>query len=200
MQNLYDSVSCKVPGARYFLDKTPRYHLIAGEIINLFPDAKFVFLWRHPLSLVASIIETFGYGHWQLYDYKVDLFDGFENLLECQQAYGERILSVRYEKTWSLHPRGGRAHLRLLGAATGREPPGPVGGSVAGGQDGGLDWNAGIPGSQYCPLEKWRVTLGKPFRKHWALHYLRWIGRDCLGQMGYALWVRRNVWHRMCRG
>ena len=30
----------------YFIDKTPRYSLIAEEIITIFPDAKFIFLWR----------------------------------------------------------------------------------------------------------------------------------------------------------
>src|SRR2546430_873315 len=40
--------------AMYFLDKTPRYHLIAEELSRTFPDAKYVFLWRHPLSIVAS--------------------------------------------------------------------------------------------------------------------------------------------------
>jgi Sulfotransferase family len=44
--------------ARSFLDKSPPYCLIAEEIMRLFPSGKFVFLWRNPLSIVASIIET----------------------------------------------------------------------------------------------------------------------------------------------
>ena len=32
--------------AVYFLDKSPPYCLVAEEIMGLFPEAKFVFLWR----------------------------------------------------------------------------------------------------------------------------------------------------------
>lgn len=39
----------------YFLDKTPRYYLIIPEIARVFPDAKFIFLFRHPLQILASL-------------------------------------------------------------------------------------------------------------------------------------------------
>src|SRR5688572_7827725 len=42
-------------GPRYFLDKTPHYHVIADEVMRTFPDAKFVFLWRNPLAALASL-------------------------------------------------------------------------------------------------------------------------------------------------
>ena len=45
---------------RYFLDKTPRYYLIIDEIIDLFPDAKFIFLFRNPVHIYASSINTWG--------------------------------------------------------------------------------------------------------------------------------------------
>ncbi|HWN97614.1 MAG TPA: sulfotransferase, partial [Methylomirabilota bacterium] len=32
------------PGKTYFLDKTPRYHLILEELAEIFPDAKFIVL------------------------------------------------------------------------------------------------------------------------------------------------------------
>ena len=47
-------------GRAYFLDKTPRYHLVVDEIKELFPDGRFIFLWRQPLAVAASIIESFG--------------------------------------------------------------------------------------------------------------------------------------------
>ncbi len=59
--------------AAWFLDKTPRYHLVVDEIMALFPDARFVFLWRNPLAVAASMIESFGRGHWNLDRYDVDL-------------------------------------------------------------------------------------------------------------------------------
>ena len=63
--------------------KTPRYHLVVDDVIRLFPDGKFIFLWRNPLAVIASIIETWGQGKWNLYLCKVDLFDGLENLISC---------------------------------------------------------------------------------------------------------------------
>jgi len=66
---------------KYFLDKTPRYALVVEEIIKTFPDGKVIFLWRNPLAVVASIIDTFGSGNWKLFHNKVDLFDGLENLI-----------------------------------------------------------------------------------------------------------------------
>ena len=41
----------------YFLDKTPRYYHIIDELYELFPQAKFVFLVRNPLSVFASILD-----------------------------------------------------------------------------------------------------------------------------------------------
>jgi len=38
-------------GATYFLDKTPRYHYVVDDLLQIFPDAKFVFLWRNPLAV-----------------------------------------------------------------------------------------------------------------------------------------------------
>ena len=53
--------------ARYFLDKTPRYHLIAEELPALIPQGKLIFLWSNPLAMLASIAETFGRGRWVSY-------------------------------------------------------------------------------------------------------------------------------------
>jgi hypothetical protein len=47
--------------------------------MELFPDAKFIFLWRQPLAVAASMIEAFGDGRWNLERYAVDLWDGVEN-------------------------------------------------------------------------------------------------------------------------
>ena len=56
--------------SEYFLDKTPRYHLIVEEIIKMFPNGKFIFLWRNPLSIVASMMKSWAGGKWKLYSTK----------------------------------------------------------------------------------------------------------------------------------
>ena len=82
---------------RYFLDKTPRYALAVGELFRAFPDARFVFLWRHPLAMVASILETWGLGRWNLHYFKADVFDGVARLVAASRAHGERCVALRYE-------------------------------------------------------------------------------------------------------
>ncbi len=45
-------------GKRVFLDKTPRYHHILPELRRVFPQARFVFLLRNPLAVLASTLDA----------------------------------------------------------------------------------------------------------------------------------------------
>ncbi|MBA3690706.1 MAG: sulfotransferase, partial [Actinobacteria bacterium] len=81
----------------YFLDKTPRYHHIADDLFELFPEGRFVFLWRNPLAIVASISETWGHGRWNVEKYRADLFDGTDNLVSAYRAHEGRSIAVRFE-------------------------------------------------------------------------------------------------------
>ena len=51
-------------GARYFLDKTPRYYNIIPELKELFPKARFIILFRNPLAVLNSILETWVKDDW----------------------------------------------------------------------------------------------------------------------------------------
>ena len=81
----------------YFLDKTPRYHLIIDEIITVFPQAKFILLWRNPLSVVSSIMSTWAEGRWNLHHYRVDIYAGVENLINAAVKYEDKMFTMRYE-------------------------------------------------------------------------------------------------------
>ncbi|MEQ8689964.1 MAG: sulfotransferase, partial [Pseudomonadales bacterium] len=93
--SVYDLAS--PTGAIYFLDKTPRYTLIADELIKIFPDAKYVVLWRNPAAIVASMIESFYDGKWRIYSNHIDLFRGFEALHDFAVKYRDRTLFIHYE-------------------------------------------------------------------------------------------------------
>src|SRR5262249_38766038 len=83
---------------RYFLDKTPGYHVICEEIIDAVPHAKFIFLWRNPLAVASSLIETFGHhGRWQLYDQQVHMYDGLRGLIRGYHRTGGTAHAIRYE-------------------------------------------------------------------------------------------------------
>jgi len=175
------------PGARYFLDKTPRYHLIAAEIMRIFPDVKVIFLWRNPLAVMSSIIETFGRGRWNVYEFKIDLFNGLEHLLNAHQDFKQRAHAMRYEDLVkdsgtvveklcvyldipykkSLIEEFAKATLRgRLGDYTGTKEYASISAE---------------------PLDKWKQQLCNPLRKRWARAYLHWIGKDRLAAMGYSL-------------
>jgi hypothetical protein len=175
------------PGSTYFLDKTPRYHLVAEELFRVFPEGRFVFLWRNPLAVVASIIRTWARGSWTFGRWQIDLHEGLANLVEAYRWHGADACAVRYE---DLVADGGRAwgrmfaHLdltfdpRMLRSL----PPPPAGGRMGDRATGDADTELDA-----TSVEQWRRTFNNPLRKRWAAGYLDWIGEGRLATMGYEL-------------
>lgn len=62
------------PGARRFLEKTPKNALRIPFFDHIFPDAQFVFLWRDPRENLSSIMEAWRSGQWRTYP-KLEGFD-----------------------------------------------------------------------------------------------------------------------------
>lgn len=171
----------------YFLDKTPRYHFIAQDLFELFPDARFVFLWRNPLSVVASIVETWSAGRWKLGRWHGDLFEGPGNLVAALEAHRDRAWTLRFEDLVR-SPEGALRplfdYLQL-----------PFETSVLEGF-AGVTWEARmgdrIGTARYArlsdePLDKWRATIRGPVRTRWARAYLEGLGTARLEVMGYDL-------------
>ena len=84
-------------GARFFVDKSPPYYFIVNEIIDLFPDGKFVFLFRNPLSILSSIIDTWNDGKLYMSANREDLFIGLPRTISAYDAHRDRAHSIRYE-------------------------------------------------------------------------------------------------------
>lgn len=183
--DLYQQVSDE--HAEYFLDKTPRYHLIVDEIIRMFPDGRFIFLWRNPLSVIASIMETWGAGKWIIPRFKIDLFDGLQNLIKVCEERREHLFTLNYEDVVSGNKEIWEKLFEYLGLDfsplaleefAGVELRGRMGDST-----GVKDYNS----LNNEPVEKWKSILTNPFRKAWCRKYLKWIGRERLAVMGYDL-------------
>ena len=182
-----DDQVTSLSGPVYFLDKTPRYHLIIKDIVELFPEGKFIFLWRNPLSVAASMIETFSAGEWNLDIYKIDLFTGLRNMMEAAECYKDRAISIQFE-TLLCDPTSECDRLfsylnlpfdpKLLAGFKGVRLEGRKGDPTGRIQYSSIDKE---------PLEKWKLTLSNPVRKAWAKSYLKWIGKDQLAFMGYDL-------------
>ncbi|MGB5261650.1 MAG: sulfotransferase [Gammaproteobacteria bacterium] len=185
MTELYAQLSDE--GARYFLDKTPRYALIADDVINMFGDGKFIFLWRNPLSVVSSMIETWGGGKWNIYIFKVDLFDGLARLIDVYQKNSETTLAVQYEVLLQAPEQELERVMHYLGL----EPaPGMLDALPETRLSGNMGDPTGVEEYQAVstrPIEKWKSTINNPLRRSWCRRYLRWIGRDRLAVMGYDM-------------
>lgn len=175
------------PEAKYFLDKTPRYNLVAGEILNLFPNGRNIVLWRNPLAVVASILETWLAGRWMPHHHKIDLFEGLHTLLDVYMADPSRWMSLRYEELVTLPERELKGIIGALGLAwesavverfTDVQLRGAVGDST------GARAYREVSSD---PLTKWHTTLRSPVRKAWCRRYLSWIGAERLSVMGYSL-------------
>uniref|UniRef100_UPI0040499425 sulfotransferase family protein n=1 Tax=Gelidibacter sp. TaxID=2018083 RepID=UPI0040499425 len=97
MLELYEK-QCK-KGERFYLDKTPRYYYIIDEIVELFPDAKFIFLFRNPIHVYASIVNTWGGKRFKkLYSTYDDMIFGTKELSKGYTKYKSKSIAINYER------------------------------------------------------------------------------------------------------
>ncbi|MEM8705348.1 MAG: sulfotransferase [Actinomycetota bacterium] len=175
-------------GGRYFLDKTPKYCLIAEEILQTFPEAPVILLWRNPLAIAASIMTTWGTegGRWNLHHFGIDLYEGLPHLIDVAQRYPERVRSIRYEDL-VVDQEGGIQqmfdHLGLDAAAADVsayakvELPGRI-------QDPNVA-KAGFDKVRSDRVDRWVEVMSNPRRRRWCRKYLDFLGDERLEFMGY---------------
>lgn len=84
------------PNVRYFIDKTPRYYLIIQFLAEVFPDAKFIFLFRHPLEILSSILTTWMNDRLIIGQHYVDIFHGPHALSDGYNLLKDRAIAVNY--------------------------------------------------------------------------------------------------------
>lgn len=183
--SLYDKANKN--NAKYFLDKTPRYHLVVEDIIHLFPEGKFIVLLRNPLSVVASIMETWANGKWNINAYKVDLFDGLNNLVTVCKKYTNRICIVRYEDILANPEHELQRIFKYLDLLFDPEMLLHFNKTQLKGKMGDPTGTNLYRLVSKEPLEKWKSTLANPIRREWCRRYLRQIGYEHLKIIGYDM-------------
>jgi hypothetical protein len=175
------------PGKTYFIDKTPRYHLILDELPQIFPDAKFIVLWRNPLAVVASILNTWQKGRFDLRYYEQDIFRGPLNILSLVEKRASAICELRYEDLVTQPEETVRRatdflQLPPLASVTLPEKD-PL-------KEARLGDKTGIQKFQSvsaAPIEEWKSAFASPLRKFWAKRYLEFLGGESLKKMGYSM-------------
>lgn len=184
-EKLYRGLAGDVRG--YFLDKTPRYNLVVDELLATFPDAPAIVLWRNPLAVVASIVDTWFRGRWLPHHHKVDLFEGLERLIGAYEREPSRFRAVRYEDLVADPIREGKALLRGLGLDWEEDVVAGFDKVDLGTQIGDQRGVRLYREVSRAPLDRWKVTLASPVRKAWCARYLDWLGDRRLATMGYRL-------------
>ena len=179
---LYNEIA--PPQARYFLDKTPRYYLIISEIAMMFPKAKFIFLFRNPVQVLASIIDSINRNRMRLNEYHVDLFRGPDLLAEGIRNLKDVAISVNFDDL-VMNPDAemhriadyleiDADHFSLKNLPT-IKLDGPMGDKDGYRLKGTVDQNT---------TEKWKTTLGTSFRKKFAEKYIRSLNEETLEIFG----------------
>lgn len=178
--------------AVYFLDKTPRYYLIIPEIAKMFPESKFIFLFRNPLQVLSSIIETWEderLGFWGNY---IDLFRGPGLLAEGYILLKEKSIKVYYDQmVWQPEDviKEIFDYLELS-----HDPDAFVKFSQyhLQGSKGDISGAHRYGKVERVPVEKWKKVLGTEFRKKYALKYLSTIGDDVIKIFGHDMEEIKN--------
>lgn len=175
---------------RYFLDKTPKYHVIVDDLVRIFPDAPAIVLWRNPLAIIGSILATWGGGggRWNLQHFRLDLYEGLPALVAAVVADPERFHVVSYEALVERTDEVTGAIFDHLGLDTTAAAIGEFGDVELRGRV--QDPNVGTEGFKTVRTDRvahWRTVLANPVRQAWCRRYLRWLGRDRLAVMGYEL-------------
>lgn len=173
------------PEATHFVDKTPPYSLIAAEIIRLFPEAKFVFLWRSPPSVMASMVDT--WGPWRPTFMSADLFVGLPRLVAAFEANRERSHAARFEQLAAGDRETWAALTEYLGISFEPEALSSFAEVDLGDRMGDQTGRRRYTTLSSDPTGKWKTTLANPLRREWCRRYLRFLGERRLATMGYSL-------------
>ena len=186
--SLYQSRS--IDSARFFIDKTPRYHLILEPLSEIFPKAPQVILWRNPLAVAASILRRWSQEGWNLPYWDIDLRVGLARLVQYS-ANRPDIMTVRYEDLMDNPDEVCNSVFERIGVSSvgARLEDSP---SLSG-QMG--DLNLAVRNAVHSERStEWPDIFCNPLRCAWAHRYIDWVGDSRLSHMGYS---RSELLHQL---
>lgn len=179
--SLYGALSSE--NAVYFLDKTPRYHLILNELARIHPNAKFIFIWRHPLDVMSSLLSHTGGKIRGLRFGQNDIVEGPKNIVRFRKKGEINTFSLSYE---DLARDPDLTLGRILRFLELDDEPELLSMFVENkffrGDTRGLSRETVDQKS----IGGWRTGLSSPARKTLAKRYMEKIGEDDLAFQGYS--------------
>lgn len=194
IRKLYSQIPVS-QNAMYFLDKTPRYYLIIDELMKMFPDGRFIFLWRNPLSVASSISNSWDKGRWNISQYSLDLYEGLPKLITSYEKYKENSIAISYEDLVMNKEEVCKYIYSYLGLSNDNEKV-EWSNNVVKGRLGDKTGIASYSKVDLRPISKWKKWVCNPIRKKWCLGYLEFLGEEKLHIMGYSLnELKENLAH-----
>ncbi len=185
-KTIYEDALAK-EGKHYFLDKTPRYFFIIPELYRLFPDAKFIFLIRNPMAVLASELSTYVKGNWPILGiFQPDLLLAPRLIIEGIEHLGKNAITIHYEQFVS-QPDKNIARLceqldityhdTMLDYSRTPAPKGKMNDPV------GIHQHS-RPST--TSIDKWKRLSEDAQSRHFALSYLESLGPDIIEKLGYS--------------
>ncbi len=185
-KTIYEDALAK-HGKTLFLDKTPRYFFIIPELYRLFPDARFIFLIRNPMAVLASELSTYVKGNWPILSiFQPDLLLAPRLILEGIERLGKDAITIHYEQ-FVTQPEQNIARLceqlgityhdAMLDYSRTPAPKGKMNDPV------GIHQHSRPTASS---VDKWKRLAEDPQSRHFALSYLDALGPELLARLGYS--------------
>jgi len=185
LMNLYN-LAIKHQNKKIFLDKTPRYYHIINEIMDIFPEAKFIIILRNPLAILSSILKTWvGDDLLKIGNFRDDLIKAPQILLDCVSLHPDRCYRVKYEDIIMKPEDVLKDVCQFLGITYTSE-------MVDYGDRINREWNFGDKVGIHKAkrpttesLKSWENGFTTPQERYLAISYLKELGPALIKDMGY---------------
>ena len=184
-KTFYDNALANSNG-KIFIDKTPRYAMILPELLRLFPKARFIFLLRNPMAVLASEMHSFVKQDFNtLSVFRKDLLDAPAQICAGIDQLGDQAIVVRYEQ---LVTDPETQMLRLCGELGIEYSDAMLDYSSTPEAKGFMTDRVGIRQRSRPVAEsvgKWRAMVDDPQLLHFAQQYLQELDPEVLAKLGY---------------
>jgi hypothetical protein len=171
----------------YFVDKTPRYYFIIQEIDRIFPNAKYIFLFRNPVHVYSSILRSWGDNRFKnIYRNYLDLNEGPRLMNDGYKALRDKAYAVKYEELVTTPERYIKEICEYLELDYDNEMLAKFAEKQFSGRMGDSTGVQEYKDVDASSLSKWKITFSNAFRKHKVYNYIEMMDEKILTDQGYS--------------